>query len=278
MNQLFRNITIQNYQEFINSFEISKKIFWDDNKNRLFHSGEYGEYREDLLKKFLQLYIPERFGITSGFIITPTGEISTQCDVIIYDKYKTPKIQNMERQRFFPIEAVLAVGEVKSTINSISELNGYLQKLSTVKTFRNLVSDPVPYNRGARHLKKSFPFDPELVFSDNIFTFLICHKLDFEIDINKIDYDGIDIKLWHNMVLSLKDGLLCYQGEKTKNLFFSFLKDKHLDHWFLKNDAEELPSPIKIFLTSISYLINHTALLDINMEYYLSDKLERVIK
>jgi hypothetical protein len=279
MNQLFRNITSQNYLELLNSFEKSKEIFWDEEKNRLYHPGEYGEYREDLLKKFLHLYVPERFGISSGFIITSKGDISKQCDVIIYDKTYTPKIQNIENQRFFPIETVLGVGEVKSTINSIGELNKYLQKLSLVKTLRKTIKDPVPYRRGGRAARNpNHKFDPNNIFSDNIFTFLLCHKLNFKIDINNIDYNGIDSKLWHNMVLSLKDGLICYQGKKTKNLYFSFIREKVLDNWFLQNEGKDLPTPIMVFLSGISYLINNTALLEINMEYYLTNNFSNGIE
>lgn len=271
MNKLFKNITTENYLELLHSFEGSKKIFWNEESNKLIHPGEYGEYREDLLNKFLSLYIPENYGISSGFIITPNGEISSQCDIIIYDKSKTPKIQNMEKQRFFPIETILGVGEVKSTINTIGELNQYLRKLSKVKILRKSIKNPNPYKRA--NYNKSF--NPDEIFSDNIFTFLLCYKLNFKLDLTKIDYENIDIKLWHNMVLSLKDGLISYQAKKIKNIYFSFNGATSLELWFLKNDDNELPSSIQMFLSSICNLINITALLEIHMENYLipEDKL-----
>ena len=265
MNKLFKNITTENYLELLHSFERSREIFWNEESNKLIHSGEYGEYREDLLKKFLNLYIPENYGISSGFIITPSGEISSQCDIIIYDKSKTPKIQNMENQRFFPIETILGVGEVKSTINTIGELNHYLRKLSKVKKLRKSIKNPKHYKRA----NYNHPFDPNEVFSDNIFTFLLCYKLNFKLDLTKIDYENINIKLWHNMVLSLKDGLISYQAKETKNLYFSFSGTTSFKSWFLKNDDSELPITIQMFLSSISYLVNNTTLLEIHMENYL---------
>ena len=218
-----------------------------------------------MLKKFLNLYIPENYGISSGFIITPSGVISSQCDIIIYDKSKTPKIQNMENQRFFPIETILGVGEVKSTINTIGELNHYLRKLSKVKKLRKSIKNPKHYKRA----NYNHPFDPNEVFSDNIFTFLLCYKLNFKLDLTKIDYENINIKLWHNMVLSLKDGLISYQAKETKNLYFSFSGTTSFKSWFLKNDDSELPITIQMFLSSISYLVNNTTLLEIHMENYL---------
>ena len=269
MNELFRNITTENYFELLNSFERSKEIFWDDKENKLIHPGEYGEYREDLLKRFLNLYIPENYGISSGFIIASDGEISHQCDIIIYDKRKTPKIQNLESQRFFPIETILGVGEVKSTIRSIGVLNDYLRKLSKLKVLRSLVKDPTPYKRGGFKT----PYNPKSNFADNIFTFLLCYKLDFEFDLDKIDYGEVDFRLWHNMVLSLKDGLLTYKTGKTKNLYFSFAGENKHDLWFLKNDERELPVPIEIFLSALSFFVNNNTLLEIHIERYLKDDL-----
>jgi hypothetical protein len=211
MNQIFRNITIQNYLELKNSFEGSKEIFWNEDNNSLVHPGEYGVYREELLSRFLRLYLPKEFGISSGFLITSKGQIRHQCDIIIYAKEKTPQIQNMENQRFFPIETVLGVGEVKSTINSIGELNGHLIKISNLKKLRDDVDNPTPFRRD----RYKTSFDPDLIFSDNILTFLLCYKFGFNLDAGNIDYNGIDYKLWHNMVFSLKDGLLSYQHNNT---------------------------------------------------------------
>lgn len=274
MNNLFKNITTENYIELLNSFERSKEIFWDDEEKKLIHPGEYGEYREELLKRFLNLYIPEDYGISSGFIIASNGEISHQCDIIIFDKRKTPKIQNLDSQRFFPIETVLGVGEIKSTINSIGVLNKYLIKLSKIKKFRSLVIDPTPYKRG----DFKTPYNPKNLFADNIFTFLLCYKFDFKLDLKSIDYKKVDFRLWHNMVLSLKDGLLTYRTNKTKNLYFSFAGGNKHDFWFLKNDGRELPVPIEIFLSALSFFVNKNTLLEIHIERYLTDDLTDIIE
>lgn len=274
MNQLFQNITIENYNELIQSFERSREIFWDPEKKKLFHPGEYGEYREDILKRFLGLYIPEMFGIGSGFIITSSGEISSQCDIIIYDIKNTPRIQNFENQRFFPIETVLGVGEVKSTINSINKLNDYLKKLSKIKELRLTVNDPKPYRRG----DFKSPYNPSHLFPDNIFTFLLCYEFNFDLNLENLDYADINHKLWHNMVLSLKDGLISYQAEETKNLYFPFRGENKLDFWYLPNDELDLPTPIIVFLSGLSFFVNNNTLLEIHMENYLTDKLAEKIE
>lgn len=101
MNPIIKNITVQNLKNFMNSFKESKNIFWDEEKNRLMHSGEYGIYREELIKKWLRIFIPDMFGISSGFIINSKGQISTQCDLIIYDREKHSKLKLLKIKDFF---------------------------------------------------------------------------------------------------------------------------------------------------------------------------------
>lgn len=266
MNSVFRNITLENYIELKQSFERSKAIFWSEENEKLIHPGEYGSYREDLLKKFLRLYIPENFGISSGFIITSENEISNQCDLIIYDKTTTPKILNSENQRFFPVETVLGVGEVKSNINSPKELNDYLIKLSKIKKLRSSVREPEPYRRG----DYTSTYNPKFIFSDNIFTFLICKEFNFAFDIKKINYQDTPHYEWHNLVLSLNNGLISYKKGNSTNIYTSFLGDHKLDFHFLPNDDSELPRSIEIFLAGLTYCINQSALLKIHIENYLT--------
>lgn len=275
MNEITRNLTIQNYRNFLNSFKESKTIFWDDKEKRLFHSGEYGIYREELVKKWLRIVVPEKFGISSGFIITDKGSISTQCDIIIYDKDKTPKIENIDSQRFFPIETVSCIGEVKSDINTSSDLNKYLIKLSEIKKLREEVTDPLPYYRGMTGNDLS----PKLNPFDNIYSFLICNKFGFNLDLDKIDYGDIEQQYKHNNVLSLEDGVINYRtvGGST-NLNMPFMGGDNLLYNYLKNDDAELPSHILSFLSSLQMALNFTALLNIDIVCYLTDKVYRKIK
>jgi hypothetical protein len=268
MNNIIRNLTIQNYQNFKNSFESTKEVFWDEEKGKLRHPGEFGSYRESLAKKWLGAYTPERYGISSGFIITDKGSISTQCDLIIYDKAKTPKIENVDNQRFFPIETVAGVGEIKSDINSISELNNHLRKLSLIKKLRDDVTVRLPYYR---NLQKD-PYDPELIPFDNIFTFLICNKFKFSFSSDKLDYGDILHKHKHNIVLSLNDGILNYTRHDGKSNFYAPFKDQNVyTHHFLKMDDSELPMAIMSFISSYTSLLTLTTLLETDMTLYLTD-------
>jgi hypothetical protein len=273
MNDIIRNLTIQNYLNLKSQFDNSKRIFWDEKKNKLFHPGEYGSYREQIVTQWLRMYTPERFGISSGFIINSKGTISPQCDIIIYDKFSTPKIENSDNQRFFPVESVIAVCEVKSSIKSINELNSHLIKLSQIKKIRLGVIEPIADKRAL--LTDIIP-NPILVSYDNIFTILICNNLEFKFDPKYIDYKNASPYLKHNLMLSLDDGCLLYETLRNgiKTLYnIPFIYDKVLENHFIKPDDDELPMHIKQFLNHYCHGISLTTTLSIDMtHYFLNDK------
>ena len=119
----------------------SRELFYDDEANRLIHPGEFGTWRESLLRELLSTFLPEAYGVSQGFIVAPDGEVSKQCDVIIYVRYYTPAIRTPEQQRFFPVESVVAVGEVKSVIEGAA-LRDALEKLVAVKAMRSGLAEP----------------------------------------------------------------------------------------------------------------------------------------
>ena len=275
MNEIIRNLTIQNFQNFKNSFEETKNIFWDDKAKKLRHSGEFGQYREELVKKWIRVVVPEMFGISSGFLVNPQGDISTQCDIIIYDRTRTPKIENIDNQKFFPIETVSCIGEVKSDINSMSELNSHLIKLAQIKKMRDSMIGKSPYYRHS----SDAPFSPTLNPFDNIFSFLICRSLNFKFDISKLDYGIVEQRFKHNIILSLKDGMLNYKTKNnTKNLIMPFMgQEDHIDH-FHPTDNAELPSHILNFLHHIAQALDMTTLLAIEIAEYPGGEMMTEIK
>ena len=114
-NRIFEEILLEEIETFKNSFSnVSKKMFHDPETNKLIHSGEFGMYREAIAKKFLRFFVPVRLEIDQGFLLNSINEVSTQCDIVIYDKNVTPLIRSNELQRFYPVETVCSVGEIKS--------------------------------------------------------------------------------------------------------------------------------------------------------------------
>lgn len=215
-NKIFRGLAAQAIDDLIQYFERSKEIFWDESAGKLIHPGEYGVYREAIVSKLLSLFLPKQYGISSGFIITNSGDVSTQIDIIVYDKSQTPSLETFENQKFFPIETVVAIGEVKSTIKSKADLKSILEKLSETKALRDKTKSPRVQSR-----KVPGAYDPRNNPFDQIVSFLIAYEFDFELnadDMSTILKDTIPMYR-HNLVLSLHSYYLSYMANEVKGVY-----------------------------------------------------------
>ena len=202
----------------------AKELFRDDSKqNKLSHPGEFGTYREGIVRDFLQSFLPQRLAIDTGFVVNALGEVSGQIDLVIYDPSLTPPLESKNRQRFFPIETVIAAGEVKSDVNS-DQFTDALIRLSKVKEMRSALSDEASavvrwYGLG------STEYNPYKIPFDQVFTFLICNRIAFPLHnvffpstLNDI-YKSVDYAHRHSSILSLEDGLLHYTIELPEGGF-----------------------------------------------------------
>ena len=210
---VFQALSKQKVDSFCSSFKtIAKELFQDDSSHTLRHPAEFGAYRERACADFLRLFLPTYLSIGSGFLINKNDQISTQCDLVIYDPQYTPLVEDAEKRRFFPVETVAAIGEVKSSLSKQDLLNA-LVKLAIAKQLRIIDGSACPVRRASG-----------LIFGDighhfdQMISFLICEKLSFNLDNLTADltscYDAANIPVWarHNLVLSLQDGILCYKN------------------------------------------------------------------
>lgn len=153
-------------KEFVNT---SKTVFYDHKNKKLIHPGEFGMLRESCIRNFLSNFFPDQYGIGQGYVIGQNDEISHQCDIIIYHKSYTPYFHTPEHQRFFPIESVIAAGEVKSKITG-EKLDDSLKKLTKIKQMRESITNAtIAYCRPNVTRK----FDPVNDIRDQLVTFLI---------------------------------------------------------------------------------------------------------
>lgn len=265
MNEVIRNLTIANFDNLKASYETSKKLFWNAENDRLFHPGEYGGYRERLVHRMLRPFVPGKFGIGSGFVINSANEVSTQCDVVIFDRDRTPIIDGFNEQSFYPVETVAMVGEVKSDISSAADLNAHLEKLSKVKRLRDRVQGPKPYFRAF-----SGGFDLASEPYDNVFTFLLCNRINFNLDRDPIAYE-CEPRYKHNLVLSLHDGLFTYNSDNLPNMAVPFVREETFQQRIVRPTDAALPEYLAMFVSSITAGLDFTTLLEIDMAYYLAD-------
>lgn len=225
-NKILQSILDEKINNFKFAFQTtSKNIFWNEEQHKLIHPGEYGTYRESICKDFLRMLIPHRLDLSTGFIINDNDQISTQCDIIVFDANSTPLIQNSERQRFFPVETITAIGEVKSNLSK-ADFKTALNKLAKNKQLREKIVTPTIIRR-----EHNGEFDPKNYCYDNIFSFLICNKLDFDIknicnDLN--DFYDSSIEPWqkHNLILSIEDGLIAYCDKYDKTLMYPYIQNE----------------------------------------------------
>lgn len=82
------------------------------------HSVEKGALVEHQFRSHLTEILPEKIGVSHGFVIDSNGEVSKQMDIILYDKLNTPRIFSSDGAQIFPVEATYACGEIKTTLNS----------------------------------------------------------------------------------------------------------------------------------------------------------------
>lgn len=63
----------------------------------------------------LRLLLGKEVSVSDGFVITSGDQISTQCDIIVYNSNVSPFIAE-GIARMFPAEEVRMIGEIKSTL------------------------------------------------------------------------------------------------------------------------------------------------------------------
>jgi len=253
---IFERLLSEKINLFVNHFKKeSTRLFYDENNKVLIHPGEYGLYREKICKEFLRNFTPLQYDFGTGFVINSYNEISSQCDIIIYDPRFTPLIQASELQTFYPVESIVAIGEVKSTLSKQNCISA-LEKLSKIKKMREKIKHPVICD--PKEPKKSY--DPKNYHYDQVFTFLICEKLDFRYEklaneLNEIyEKKNIDVTHRHNLILSIDDGLICYRDNNNTAMMYPLHNEKQLKNSIMTAENKDI-----YFKTFASYFFIGTS-------------------
>ena len=82
------------------------------------HAGHKGNSLEQAVRAILQKFLPEKVGVTEGIVIDSDGFISSQLDIILYDRIHAQLFYDNGGTRVIPAEFIWAVGEVKATLTS----------------------------------------------------------------------------------------------------------------------------------------------------------------
>ena len=87
------------------------------------HAGEKGRSLEGEIIKLLRAFLPDEYGLSTGFIAYHAHngvQLSPQLDVIVYDAIRSGPIARLGTCDVFPLEAAYAYVEVKASIQSTS--------------------------------------------------------------------------------------------------------------------------------------------------------------
>lgn len=120
------------------------------------HTGLSGSENEQVIGSAIRDFLPPRFGVEVGaLVIDRHGNVSKQCDIVIYDAHSFPKYF----RKIFPIELIYCVIEVKTLLTS-QEAG---EAVKNYKSIRNLNSYPAltPYwetKTKSESLKHNPPF------------------------------------------------------------------------------------------------------------------------
>jgi hypothetical protein len=121
------------------------------------HHGKLGENREAVLQRFFSTYLPQRFGVGTGFALLGAEQVSTQQDVVIYDRLNNPVLFPESAAPLFPPSALVAVIEVKSKL--------------TRPELRRTVAKSVELKRGIRASFAHHPSPPQTEALSCLFAF-----------------------------------------------------------------------------------------------------------
>jgi hypothetical protein len=188
--------------------------------------GLIGSAREHPARKQFQSLLPAAAGVGSGCIIDLDSQTSKQQDVVIYERGVCPvfSVNNTPETTYYPCEGVIAVGEVKSSLNT-ETLEDAFRKIETAKALKRCAvpeadvisgAPVVPYRIYGSPLSlagtKDEEFDQSKKPKDQIFGFILCGNIALK---NETIVDRA-AALWKstrpeyspNIIVSLNDGFI----------------------------------------------------------------------
>ncbi|MGY3331324.1 hypothetical protein ACVILI_004341 [Mesorhizobium sp. USDA 4775] len=103
-----------------------------------------GSAREHPARAQLERILPGYVGVGSGIVIDSYGGMSQQQDVVIFERNICPvfDINGSPEATYYPAEGVIAVGEIKSSLNTTTLTDAFAKVRSVKRLRRHSVLDP----------------------------------------------------------------------------------------------------------------------------------------
>ena len=157
-----------------------------------------------MFRSYLVEVLPEKIGVSNGFVMDSKGGESQQMDIILYDKMNTPRIFTSAAAQVFPVEATYACGEVKTKLNA-KALTDSFEKCLSYKNLRRKA-----YFSGGRkiieHTNKLFGKDKK--HWESIFFCISVESISFHRLIQKykeiVEKENLDFEMRIDTIFSLE--------------------------------------------------------------------------
>lgn len=107
-------LNMSNYFEFVGQ-ELLSRLFQVKSYIKK-HNPTIGILTEEIIRDFLRKHLPKIVSVDQGFILFEDGELSKQCDILIYDSHLFAPFYRINDVVIIPAESVLSIVEVKTTI------------------------------------------------------------------------------------------------------------------------------------------------------------------
>lgn len=221
--------------EFLQS--MARRLIYDFGEASIAgHPGLIGSARETPARVQLERVLPGNFGVGSGIVVDSFGGKSKQQDIVVYEKHLCPifSINDTPEATYYPIEGVMATGEVKSSLDK-DKLENAFEKIASVKSLRRIVEvesdeafglEPtVPFRRyGATSLTSGTGIEQYRIENslDQVFGFVLagCSSLkpDTLLD-HAVDFAvSKPPQLTPNVIVSLEDGHISWLKSANNSL------------------------------------------------------------
>ena len=194
-----------------------------------------GSAKEKIVRKQLELLLPNIVGVGTGCIIDADGHTSNQCDIVIYEKDFCPifSINDNPETTYYPCESVIAVGEIKLSLNT-DQLVDSFSKIKSVKSLKRRFSNPTPQQIGSYRFRsygsrlimdgaKDEAYNQELKYSDQIFAFILSEDIPLKTETFLEKYADLvnrsEAHLLPNITVSLDKGLFLFINQQKNKLY-----------------------------------------------------------
>lgn len=174
------------------------------NSNQLKHPRDKGDYREEILRKFLLDHglIPKKYSVSDNRVraVSSDGQVSPELDIVFYDNLESIVLRRLGTTAdYLPIESIYGTIQVKSKLSRRALAEG----LDNIKRFKNLSPNNIKQKIGGLTVQTG---------AYRRFAILFAYEYDLEWDkICDEIYNFIKAnppELWPNFIVILNRGYI----------------------------------------------------------------------